>query len=132
MCRVTQMNEEIFAENLLKTVNELKENRGISSNNYKFIIEPIEEEGKTLDGGDEMMKRLVLSKDNIGGKRLLINDVVGILGGLFPRAPIWINVSFVEIDGDTAIFKLETSLRFRKPTLLRNAETGHAPFKAII
>ncbi|WP_262421887.1 hypothetical protein [Bacillus aquiflavi] len=126
------MNEEIFAENLLKTVNELKENRGISSNNYKFIIEPIEEEGKTLDGGDEMMKRLVLSKDNIGGKRLLINDVVGILGGLFPRAPIWINVSFVEIDGDTAIFKLETSLRFRKPTLLRNAETGHAPFKANI
>lgn len=32
---------------------------------------------------------------------------------------------------EKAIFKLETSLRFRKPTLLRNVETGHAPFKAI-
>lgn len=33
--------------------------------------------------------------------------------------------------GGITIFKLEISLRFRKPTLLRNAETGHAPFKAI-
>lgn len=32
---------------------------------------------------------------------------------------------------EKAIFKLKISLRFRKPTLLRNAETGHAPFKAI-
>ncbi|EQC0912667.1 hypothetical protein ACY2FL_001276 [Listeria monocytogenes] len=32
---------------------------------------------------------------------------------------------------EKAIFKLEISLHFRKPTLLRNAETGHAPFKAI-
>jgi hypothetical protein len=36
------------------------------------------------------------------------------------------------MDGDTAIFKLETSLRFRKPSLLRKNETGHAPFKAIV
>ncbi|WP_239690984.1 hypothetical protein [Listeria monocytogenes] len=32
---------------------------------------------------------------------------------------------------EKAIFKLEISLRFRKPTLLRNVETGYAPFKAI-
>ncbi|EQA3617235.1 hypothetical protein ACX1RF_001827 [Listeria monocytogenes] len=32
---------------------------------------------------------------------------------------------------EKAIFKLEISLRFRKPTLLRNAEIGHARFKAI-
>ncbi|MBY0204564.1 hypothetical protein [Paenibacillus cucumis (ex Kampfer et al. 2016)] len=126
------MNEEIFSTNLSKAVDKIKKAKNISSDIIKFIIEPVEEQGKMLDGGDEMMKRLVLSKENIGGKKLLLEDVVGVLGGLFPKAPIWINVSFIEIEGDTAIFKLETSLRFRKPTLLRNAETGHAPFKAIV
>ncbi|SDC37247.1 hypothetical protein SAMN05428987_1033 [Paenibacillus sp. CF095] len=128
----TQMNEVIFSTNLSKAVDKIKKAKNITSDIVKFIIEPVEEQGKMLDGGDEMMKRLVLSKENVGGKKLLLEDVVGVLGGLFPKAPIWINVSFIEIEGDTAIFKLETSLRFRKPTLLRNAETGHAPFKAIL
>ncbi|MEK3920020.1 hypothetical protein ACMX2M_03835 [Paenibacillus polymyxa] len=126
------MNEVIFSTNLSKAVDKIKKAKNITSDIVKFIIEPVEEQGKMLDGGDEMMKRLVLSKENVGGKKLLLEDVVGVLGGLFPKAPIWINVSFIEIEGDTAIFKLETSLRFRKPTLLRNAETGHAPFKAIV
>lgn len=131
MGKVTQMNDEIFAENLLKATDELKEKIGIQSAVNKFIIEPVEEQGKMLDGGDEMMKRLVLTKENIGDKRLSVKEVVGVLGGLFPRAPIWINVSFIEVEEDMAVFKLDTSLRFRKPTLLRNSETGHAPFKTI-
>lgn len=132
MDKVTQMNDEIFAENLLKATDELKEKIGIQSAVNKFIIEPVEEQGKMLDGGDEMMKRLVLTKENIGDKRLSVKEVVGVLGGLFPRAPIWINVSFIETEKDIAVFKLDTSVRFRKPTLLRNNETGHAPFKVIV
>ncbi|WP_430536647.1 hypothetical protein [Listeria rocourtiae] len=131
MDKVTQMNEEIFAENLLKAASELKEKMGIHSTVDKFIIEPVEEVGKMLDGGDEMMKRLVLTKENIGDKKLSVKDVVGVLGGLFPRAPIWINISFIEVEEEMAIFRLDTSLRFRKPTLLRNSESGHAPFKVI-
>ncbi|KMT62887.1 hypothetical protein [Paenilisteria newyorkensis] len=131
MDKITQMNEEIFAENLLKATSELKEKMGIQSTVNKFIIEPVEEEGKMLDGGDEMMKRLVLTKENIGDKKLSVEDVVGVLGGLFPRAPIWINISFIEVEEEIAIFRLDTSLRFRKPTLLRNSESGHAPFKVI-
>jgi len=126
------MNEEIFSTNLSKAVDKIKETKNISSDIVKFIIEPVEEHGKMLDGSDEMMKRLVLSKENIAGKKLLLEDVVGVLGGLFPKAPLWVNVSFMEMEGDTVLFKLETSLRFRKPTLLRNAETGHAPFNAIL
>ncbi|MBC6310822.1 hypothetical protein HCJ66_14875 [Listeria sp. FSL L7-1582] len=104
---------------------------GIQSTVNKFIIELVEEEGKMLDGGDEMMKRLVLTKENIGDKKLSVKDVVGVLGGLFPRAPIWINISFIEVEEEIAIFRLDASLRFRKPTLLRNSESGHAPFKVI-
>ncbi|EAE4732517.1 hypothetical protein E1U50_12810, partial [Listeria monocytogenes] len=131
MSKTTQMNSEIFQINLEKTLKEIMVAKGLQSDEIRFVIVPVEEKGKMLDGSDEMMKRLVLTKENIGNKQLVLKDVVDVLGGLFPKAPIWINVSFLEMNGEKAIFKLETSLRFRKPTLLRNAETGHAPFKAI-
>ncbi|EAC3025299.1 TPA: hypothetical protein H1600_002722 [Listeria monocytogenes] len=131
MSKTTQMNSEIFQINLEKTLKEIMVAKGLQSDETRFVIVPVEEKGKMLDGSDEMMKRLVLTKENIGNKQLVLKDVVDVLGGLFPKAPIWINVSFLEMNGEKAIFKLETSLRFRKPTLLRNAETGHAPFKAI-
>ncbi|MBC1462159.1 hypothetical protein HB792_14270 [Listeria welshimeri] len=131
MSKTTQMNSEIFQINLEKTLKEIMVVKGLQSDEIRFMIVPVEEKGKMLDSSDEMMKRLVLTKENIGNKQLVLKDVVDVLGGLFPKAPIWINVSFIEMNGEKAIFKLETSLRFRKPTLLRNAETGHAPFKAI-
>ncbi|HAO5613207.1 TPA: hypothetical protein IP789_002813 [Listeria monocytogenes] len=131
MSKTTQMNSEIFQINLEKTLKEIMVAKGLQSDEIRFVIVPVEEKGKMLDGSDEMMKRLVLTKENTGNKQLVLKDVVDVLGGLFPKAPIWINVSFLEMNGEKAIFKLETSLRFRKPTLLRNAETGHAPFKAI-
>ncbi|EKZ1475030.1 hypothetical protein Q9B87_001663 [Listeria monocytogenes] len=131
MSKTTQMNSEIFQINLEKTLKEIMMAKGLQSDEIRFVIVPVEEKGKMLDGSDEMMKRLVLTKENIGNKQLVLKDVVDVLGGLFPKAPIWINVSFLEMNGEKAIFKLETSLRFRKPTLLRNSETGHAPFKAI-
>ncbi|HHH5704814.1 TPA: hypothetical protein ACP2T8_002478 [Listeria monocytogenes] len=131
MSKTTQMNSEIFQINLEKTLKEIMVAKRLQSDEIRFVIVPVEEKGKMLDGSDEMMKRLVLTKENIGNKQLVLKDVVDVLGGLFPKAPIWINVSFLEMNGEKAIFKLETSLRFRKPTLLRNSETGHAPFKAI-
>ncbi|EDN9715465.1 hypothetical protein GJB75_09165 [Listeria monocytogenes] len=131
MSKTTQMNSEIFQINLEKTLKEIMVAKGLQIDKIRFVIVPVEEKGKMLDGSDEMMKRLVLTKENIGNKQLVLKDVVDVVGGLFPKTPIWINVSFLEMNGEKAIFKLETSLRFRKPTLLRNAETGHTPFKAI-
>ena len=52
--------------------------------------------------------------------------------GLAPLFPIWINVSICNINEEELVILLETSLRFRKPSLLRNQETGHPPFKAVI
>ncbi|EAG2315594.1 hypothetical protein BZD61_14345 [Listeria monocytogenes] len=132
MPKLTQMNKQIFKNNLQKTIDEIKQSKNINSLKDRFVIVPIEESGKILDSTDEMMKRMVLTEENIGGKQLGINDTVDVLGGVFPKAPLWINVSFLGIIDETAIFKLDTSLRFRKPTLLQNVETGHAPFKVIV
>ncbi|WP_270573183.1 hypothetical protein [Bacillus glycinifermentans] len=132
MEKITQMNKEIFKENLLKTLKELKQLKQLNYVHSKFLIIPIEEPGKVLDGRDQRMRLWALSEKNIGNRFLEIDEVVNLLGSQTPFVPIWINVSFVEMKEDVAIFKLECSLRFRKPTLLRNAETGHAPFKAIV
>ena len=45
--------------------------------------------------------------------------------------PLWINVSLNGAGDNIFIFNFETSLRLRKPSLLRNVETGHAPFRAV-
>jgi len=129
---IKQMNKEIFRVNLLKTIKEISKKKGLIFTDSRFVIEPVKENDKPLNGADDMMRLNILSEENIGNKRLTLNNTVNILCGLQPLVPIWIDVLFIEINENTAIFKLRCSLRFRKPTLLRNAETGHAPFKAII
>jgi len=129
---VTQMNKDVFRENLLKTIEEISNKKGITFTDIKFVIEPVKEKDKPLNGADEMMRLNILSDDNIGNKKLSLDNTVNILCGLQPLVPIWIDVHFADMSEYTAIFKLRCSLRFRKPTLLRNAETGHAPFKAIV
>lgn len=126
------MNKEIFRGNLLKTIEEFSKKGGVTFTDCRFVIEPVKEKDKPLNGADDMMRLNILSEDNIGNKQLTLNNTVNILCGLQPLVPIWIDVLFVEMNENTAIFKLRSSLRFRKPTLLRNVETGHAPFKSII
>ncbi|MBC1457120.1 hypothetical protein [Listeria newyorkensis] len=129
MDKLTQMNKEILEENLLKTIDEIKEEASISFEECRFIIEPVLEKDKPLTSEDNFMRLNIFSEENIGNKKISLKQTIGVLGGLEPLVPIWINVSFLEMDGDVAVFKLESSLRFRKPTLLRNVDTGHAPFK---
>lgn len=131
MTKVTEMNKEILKTNLIATIKEISEKTHIYFSDCKFVIIPIMEKNKPLSSEDDFMRLNILSQKNIGDKKIHLKQVIGVLGGLQPLVPIWINVSFVEFEGNTAIFKLETSLRFRKPSLLRNTETGHAPFKAI-
>lgn len=132
MEEIKQMNREIFRENLLKTIEEISKKKGLIFTDYKFFIEPVKEKDKPLNAADDMMRLNILSEGNIGNKRFTLDNTVNILCGLQPLVPIWIDVHFVDMNENTAIFKLRCSLRFRKPTLLRNAETGHAPFKGIV
>lgn len=49
------------------------------------------------------------------------------LSGLAPLYPLWIEVYFKE----GGIVELKTSLRFRKPSVIKYKETGHPPFTII-
>ena len=127
-----EMNPEIFRNNLLMAIDEIKEKQCITTDNYYFMINPILEEGKPRLALDEFMRLNVLNPKFIKRKKYSLEEVVTILAFHSPFVPIFINVKVIDSEGEECCLQLDVSLRFRKPSLLRNEETGHAPFKVIL
>ena len=126
------MSSEIFQNNLIKAINEIKEKNDIIANKYYFTINPVLEDSKPRFAVDEFMRLNVLNPKFIDGKIFSLKEVVTTLAFHSPLVPIWINIKMIDSDEDKLSFQLDVSLRFRKPSLLRNQETGHAPFKVIM
>lgn len=127
-----EMNPEIFRNNLLMAIDEIKEKQCITMHDYYFIINPILEEGKPRLALDEFMRLNVLNPKFIKQKKFNLEEVVTMLAFHSPFVPIFINIKVIDSEGDEFCLQLDVSLRFRKPSLLRNEETGHAPFKVVI
>ena len=132
MIKLKEMNKSIFYNNLILTINEITGNSKLDDKSIRFKIIPVYEEDKTFNGLDSQMRLIALSEKNIGNRLLTIEETVNLVACQSPFVPIWINISLMDISNHWIIFNFETSLRFRKPSQLRNAETGHPPFKAII
>ena len=132
MEKLREMNKSIFLVNLMLTINEIIDNKKIDEKNIRFKIIPVYEKDKSFNGTDDLMRLVALSEKNVGNRKLTVDETVNLVACKSPLVPIWINISFNRMEEEKFIFNFETSLRFRKPSLLRNAETGHAPFKAIL
>lgn len=132
MKKIKEMSKSIFQENLLATIKEIMSDEDFEEKKLRFKIVPVYEEKKSFNAVDDSMRLIALSEKNVGNRLLTLEETVRLVACNSPLVPIWINVSLINTDGDKIIFNFETSLRFRKPSLLRNAETGHPPFKAII
>ena len=132
MEKLREMNKSIFHDNLMLTINEIIDNKKIDEKNIRFKIIPVYEKDKSFNGTDDLMRLVALSEKNVGNSNLTVDETVNLVACKSPLVPIWINISFNRMEEEKFIFNFETSLRFRKPSLLRNAETGHAPFKAIL
>lgn len=132
MEKVRDMNKAIFYENLMMTIHEIMDTKNVDESKIRFKIVPVYEKEKSFSGMDDSMRLVALSEKNVGNRLLTIEETVKLIACNSPFVPIWINISLNEIKGEKLVFNFETSLRFRKPSLLRNAETGHPPFKAII
>lgn len=132
MNKVKEMNKDIFRDNLMMTIKEIMLDKDIEEEKLRFKIIPVYEEKKPFNAVDDSMRLIALSEKNVGNRLLTLEETVRLVACNSPLVPIWINISFNKIDCNKIIFNFETSLRFRKPSLLRNSETGHPPFKAII
>ncbi|MGN0575486.1 MAG: hypothetical protein ACI4J2_05585 [Ruminococcus sp.] len=130
-----EMNRNVLYSNLLKTIVEINPNQDVSKILLK--IETCEEKGKHLNTYDEIMHLNVLNVNKINKMTFTIDQALDSLALLIsaynmPLVPIWINVEYSCNRDDFSIYKLICSRRYRKPSLLRNQETGHPPFKAVI
>lgn len=132
MNKIREMNRNIFRDNLIETIKEIIKEKNIEEKKIRFRIIPVYEKNKPFNAVDDSMRLIALSEKNIGNRLLTLEETVKLLACNSPLVPIWINISLREEDSDKIVFNLETSLRFRKPSLLRNAETGHPPFRAVI
>lgn len=132
MIKIKEMNKSIFYNNLILTINEITGNNKLDDKSIRFKIIPVYEEDKPFNGLDNQMRLIALSEKNIGNRLLTIEETVNLVACQSPFVPIWVNISLMDISNQWIIFNFETSLRFRKPSQLRNVETGHPPFKAII
>ncbi len=132
MEKLREMNKSIFFFFFMLTINEIIDNKKIDEKNIRFKIIPVYEKDKSFNGTDDLMRLVALSEKNVGNRKLTVDETVNLVACKSPLVPIWINISFNRMEEEKFIFNFETSLRFRKPSLLRNAETGHAPFKAIL
>lgn len=97
-----EMNKKIFLKNLQDTVDEIILQKNINPSRCRFKINPIIEQGKPV------------------------------LAVFHPFVPIWIDVKLDRYTDGEAEFQLDCSLRLRKPSLLRNQESGHPPFRAVV
>lgn len=132
MEKTRKMDKEIFHDNLIMTITEIVQANKLDELSFRFKIIPVYEKDKSFNGTDDLMRLVALSEKNIGNRLLTIDETVNLVACQSPFVPIWINISLNKIEKEKIIFNFETSLRFRKPSLLRNAETGHPPFKAVI
>ncbi len=131
MEKVREMNKAIFRDNLLMTIGEVMGKISVDENDIRFNIIPVYEKDKSFNGLDNTMRLVLLSEKNVGNKLFTLDETVKLVAWNSPFVPIWINISLNRKEEGKIIFDFETSLRLRKPSLLRNADTGHAPFKAI-
>ncbi len=132
MEKVREMNSSIFRKNLLMTLDEIIGRENVDEERIKFKVIPVYEKNKPYNATDEVMRLVLLSEKNVGNRLLTVEEIVKLASCRSPFVPIWVNISLNRMEGENYIFNFETSLRCRKPSLLRNAETGHPPFKAVM
>lgn len=132
MIKLKEMNKSIFYNNLIMTINEIIGNTKSDNKSLKFKIIPFYERDKPFNGLDNQMRLIALSEKNVGNRLLTIEETVNLVACQSPFVPIWINISLNKINNHILVFNFETSLRFRKPSQLKNIETGHPQFKAIL
>ncbi len=131
MKKIREINKEIFKTNLLKTNSELVDTNEIGEDRFKFKIELLKDSKKTLDMQGDIMRLVLLSEKNVGNRLLNLDQAVTLMTSMAPFVPSGIEVSFLEMVDEVFIFKLETTGRVTKPSLLKYAEIGHPPFKAL-
>ena len=92
-----------------------------------FVITPMYDSEKFETGEDSAFRLIILSEENISGKRISFEDAGDILCSFAPLFPTEIEVRRIAAD-DLGLFELRCSTRVRKPSAIANITSEYAPF----
>lgn len=127
-----QLTKQQFHKNLVSTLKEVvqKDFAG-GEGKCRFVVVPVYEQSAKHSSLDDYMRLALLNDDNVKGRLFDLEGATSLLSGPNSSYPLWVNVLLKKHDAEGYLFELEFSTRFRKPSELKNNETGHPPFKAI-
>lgn len=100
---------------------------GVDASLAKYIIIPVYDPKKSETGEDGAFRLIILSEDNIGGKRISFDDTLSILTAFEPHYPTKIEISRIDLDNNP-LFEIKCSTRVRKPSAIANIDSRYAPF----
>ncbi len=115
---------ETFATNFKSII---ADSFGIDASKAKYIISPVYDPKKSETGEDGTFRIIVLSEENIGGKKIGFDDTLSILTAFESRFPTKIEVSKVDAES-SEIIEIRCSTRVRNPSAIANIESKYAPF----
>ena len=126
-----QLSKQQFRDNLVKALQEsLNEAEWAHIEHAEFSVNPISEYNVTYNSADDNYKRWILSNENLKNIIFDLNQVVDLLALPGSHYPLWIDI-IISRNEKGYVINLNISLRIRKPTQLKNRETGHPPFKVV-
>jgi hypothetical protein len=126
-----QLTKQQFHENLLAALHKAAPEKTFNGELFKLVIVPVNEPNAKHTSVDDYLRLTLFDEKNLSGRFFDAEGVATFLSGPNSSYPLWIDVLFKEQTADYSLFELKTSMRFRKPSELKNTETGHPPFKVI-
>lgn len=114
-----------FRNNLLRIISNKYDLTEITP---YFSINTIFEENTKYNSIDDMARLWLLTEENIEDRFFSLEEVTNFLCIENRFCPLWIEIDFIKIANNIALFKLNISMRFRKFSQLKHKESGYPPF----
>ena len=113
-----------FRNNFTKIINDFY---GVEASQASYTITPVFNPAKYETGEDSAFRLIILSEENIGGKKIGFEDTMDILCSFAPLFPTKVEIGRL-LSEEEPVFELKCSTRVRKPSAIANIETEYAPF----
>jgi hypothetical protein len=126
-----QLTIQQFHKNMLAAIAQAASENIATEKPRKLLIVPVYEAGANYSSTDDYLRLTLLSEQTIISRLFDSQEAATFLSGPNSSYPLWIEVAPKEDTAEYALFELKISMRFRKPSELRNKETGHPPFRVV-
>jgi hypothetical protein len=126
-----QLTTQQFHKNMLAAIAQASPRNVAIKKPHKLVIMPVYEANAKHSSTDDYLRLTLLSEQHIAGRLFDSEEAATFLSGPNSSYPLWIEVAPKEDTAEYALFELKISMRFRKPSELRNKETGHPPFRVV-